>query len=174
MRSRWGAIIGAALASLLLLQACSAPGVPAPGASSVATSASASASAFVGSTLDGASFDSASVRGKPVVLWFWAPWCTICRIESATITAVEEEFRGEVTMIGVAGRGTVDEMKRFVSETDTGRLLHLSDTSGAIWQQFGIVAQPAYVFMSPDGTVQTVVGALGGKELRKRMTELQG
>ncbi len=121
---------------------------------------------FQATTLDGAAFEAATLKGRPVALWFWAPWCAICRLKAPTITAVAKEYAGKVEIIGVAGRGTVEEMKGFVADTGTGELTHITDTSGAIWQQYGIVTQPAFAFISQDGSTETFVGAIGTEELR--------
>lgn len=159
------------------LTACSpAPAAPPVGGGAAPASATSpgpgSLLDFQATTLDGASFDAATLKGRPVALWFWAPWCTICRLKGPTIASIAKEYSGKVEIIGVAGLGTVEEMAGFVDDTDTGELSHLTDTSGAIWQSYGIVTQPAFAFIGPDGSTRTVVGAMSTEDLRRSLDEI--
>lgn len=45
----------------------------------------------------------ASLRGKPVVLNFWASWCVGCRDESKTLDAAWRRWRGKVVFLGIDG-----------------------------------------------------------------------
>jgi thiol-disulfide isomerase/thioredoxin len=176
-----------ALGVALLLAACgssddggdAAPSASGSGGSATSPAASeggdapaASGVAFEAATLDGGTLSSEDLAGKDAVLWFWAPWCTTCRGEAPNVTAAAAAFEGEVEVIGVAGRGEVPEMEGFVSDTDTGALTHLIDEDGAIWSDYGVVAQPAFAFIDDDGTVDVVVGALGEDALTERLSAL--
>ncbi len=125
-----------------------------------------------GPTLDGGSFDSSRLAGRPVVLWFWAPWCTICRAEGPDVAAVAAEYAGQVEVIGVAGRGDVESMRSFVADTGTGSLVHLVDQEGAVWNRFGVVSQPAFVFVDRSGATETFAGSLDAAQLRAVVDEL--
>ena len=129
--------------------------------------------AFTAATVSGGELDLSTLEGKPVVLWFWAPWCTICRGEAPDVSEVAAEL-GDVTFVGVAGLGEVDAMKGFVSETKVTGFEHLADVDGAIWSKFGVSSQPSFAFVSPDGSVDTVVGSLGADALRDRASALLG
>jgi thiol-disulfide isomerase/thioredoxin len=87
----------------------SADGTPAPGGG---PDGADTALDFHGPTVDGQEFDGAALAGTPVVLWFWAPWCTICRAEAPDVAAVAAEYAGRVEVIGVAGRGDEAESAR--------------------------------------------------------------
>lgn len=171
-----------ALAGLcLVLAGCAAApaDAPAPGsAGSAGEVAPAEALAALSgrTTLDGADFDVTAVADRPVVLWFWAPWCIVCRAEAPDIVAVADELEAAgspVLLLGVPGRGQVAEMADFVADTGTGDLTHVVDDDGAIWRSFGVLTQPAFAFVDDDG-VDVVNGALGADGLRERVARLGG
>lgn len=127
---------------------------------------------FTATTLTGRSLDAADLAGEPVVLWFWAPWCTICRSEAPEVAAVAAESVDDVTFLGVAGLGPERDMKEFVEETGTGHFEHLVDADGLLWRRFGVVSQPAFVFVAADGSVERFGGALDGEALRAAVDSL--
>lgn len=127
---------------------------------------------FTGTTVDGAAFAGADLTGKPVVMWFWAPWCTVCRAESPDVAKVAAEFAGKVTFVGIAGRGPVEDMQAFVQETSTGGFTHVADVDGSLWARFGVVAQPSFVFVTPSGEAQAFTGGLGASDLRDVANQL--
>lgn len=145
---------------LLVLTACG------PGGSSTSRADSATTSTLRATTLDGSEFDFASIAGRPTVLWFWAPWCTICRAEAPEIAKVAAEMRGSVTFIGVPGRGERPAMRQFVSDGGVSGLQHVVDDDGRIWSEYGVVGQPAFAFIDGAGKVELVNGSLTGDQLK--------
>ena len=127
---------------------------------------------FAAPTLAGPELDASTLAGQPVVLWFWAPWCTICRVEGPDVAAVAADLRGDVTFLGVPGRGAADDMRSFVQDTGTGGLQHVVDEDGSLWQRFRVVNQPSFAFVGADGSVELFAGALGAEELRVRASAL--
>lgn len=120
---------------------------------------------FRTTTLGGAEFAGADLAGRPTVLWFWAPWCTICRTEGPEVARVAESLQGDVRFLGVPGLGEVGEMQQFVQDTGTGELTHLVDDDGSLWARFGVIAQPAFAFVSADGEIEVVNGSLPADDL---------
>lgn len=155
----------AALAALaLLLTAC--------GGGGDSDAEAAGPPAFTAASLAGGDIDSASFAGQPTVLWFWAPWCTICRAEAPGIVDAAAEVGDGVNLVGVAGRGEVPAMEAFVDETGTGGFTHVVDDDGSIWSDYGVAAQPAFAFISADGEVETVTGAIPEADLVAKMQAL--
>jgi thiol-disulfide isomerase/thioredoxin len=159
-------------AMMLFLSGCSTAAGPAPPAPAAGADAPEAALDFRGTTLDGRPFDAMTLAGTPVVLWFWAPWCTICRAEAPDVAAVAAEYAGRATFVGVPGRGEAADMHEFVADTGTDGLTHVVDADGSLWQRFGVVSQPAYVFIGADGTVQEFGGSLDRESLRLKADNL--
>lgn len=63
-------------------------------------------------------------------------------------------------------------MANFVDEFGVGAFDHLADSEGSVWEQFGIITQPAFAFVNDDGTVEVVQGALGESALFERTEAL--
>ena len=41
-----------------------------------------------------------ALRGKPVLLYFWADWCTDCRAEEPVLARIHSEYAGRVVLMG--------------------------------------------------------------------------
>ncbi len=169
MRSRLRAAAVLAVASVLLLTACSG-GAEKESTASVSTPSSALD--FTARTVSGPDFVGADLVGQPVVMWFWAPWCVICRAEAPAVAEVAAEFDGRVTFVGIAGRGQQGDMAAFVEETGTGGFTQVADVDGLVWLRFGIIVQPSFVFVTPDGQTEVFAGSLGAEDLRDAANRL--
>lgn len=132
------------------------------------------AEAFAASTpLDSAvTFDGASLAGGDAVVWFWAPWCTICRAEAPEVAEIAERYGADIQLVGVPGRGELDAMQEFVDDTGTGSITHLADLDGTVWSAFGVYGQPAFAFIDDSGEVEVFIGGMGGDALADRIDEL--
>lgn len=107
---------------------------------------------FTGTTVAGEPFDGASLAGKPAVLWFWAPWCTTCRGQIPNVSALAEEYAGEVNVVGIAGLS--DDAAGIADfADDTSGFTNLSDSEGEIWRRFGIVEQSVFTVIDRNGEV---------------------
>ncbi len=160
------------IAVTLFLSACSPAVGPAPSGPAGGPETAVTALGFRATTLEGSPFDAASLTGTPVVLWFWAPWCTICRAEAPGVAEVAAEYAGRATFLGVPGLGEVADMREFVADTGTDGLTHVVDADGSLWQRFGVVSQPAYVFVGADGAVHAFGGSLDAESLRQAADDL--
>lgn len=172
MRSTRVRVISLTAGLMLTLAACGGGGGGGTGEAASSAAASPAGVTFKAAKLGGGTLSSSSFKGKDTVLWFWAPWCTICRGEAPNVNAVADAFKGKVQIIGIAGRGEVPAMDGFVSDTKTGALTHVVDDSGAIWSSYGVAAQPSFAFINDDGTVKVFIGALGKDGLTKQMNAL--
>jgi thiol-disulfide isomerase/thioredoxin len=127
---------------------------------------------FTATTVDGAVFEGASVAGKPVVLWFWAPWCAVCRGQAPRVTDLAEEYADRVTVIGVGSLDSGDAIAGFADEFPA--LTHLSDPDGDLWQRFGVAEQSSFVVLDADGKEALRTGYADDDELAGTVADLVG
>lgn len=157
---------------LVLVAALLAAGCGAEASNGAAANGAASkALRFSAQTVNGADFSGKRLAGEPAVLWFWAAWCSICDREAEGVAQVAAESP-DVDFVGVAARSDVAAMKRFIRTNGIGSFTQVADVNGSVWQRFGVTTQPAYAFISPNGTVETVRGTLSEKELTARVRQL--
>ncbi|MEU7752882.1 redoxin domain-containing protein [Micromonospora sp. NPDC049171] len=190
---RAGAAVALA-AALLGVVSCTGTATPAPALAGTApattgapptTTAAATGSAstapaavpdvlrFTGTTLTGAAFDAAQLAGKPVVLWFWAPWCATCASQAWTVAEVAPRYRDTVPIIGVAGLGEQRAMREFVTEFDLAATPQIDDRKGVLWKRFKVTQQSIFVLIDRSGTV-VHQGFLDGEALTARVAALAG
>lgn len=156
-----------------------APAPPAAASPSGPASAPASASpatvpaalSFTGKTLDGTAFDAATLAGRPVVLWFWAPWCATCASQAWTVAEIAPTYRDTVPIVGVAGLGEQKAMKSFVTEFDLGGTTQIDDRAGALWRRFKVAEQSTFVVLDRTGRV-VHQGFLDGEALTRQVETL--
>lgn len=127
---------------------------------------------FTAITVDGSEFSGTTLVGKPAVLWFWAPWCPTCQREAPDV-ANTARANPAVRFVGVAALDQVPAMQEFVDKYGIGIFTNIADVDGAVWQHFGVTAQPAFAFVSADGSVDVVRGALSEPELSARISTLK-
>ncbi len=114
---------------------------------------------FTAKTVDGKKFSSTVlVNKKPTVIWFWAPWCAICKNESAYIVSAAQKYKGKVNFVGVGALGSREEMIDFVDHTGTSIFTNLNDADGKLWNRFGVVIQPTLLFIDAKGKITSRVG----------------
>ena len=127
---------------------------------------------FSSTTLDGQAVTQADFEGKPTIMWFWAPWCSVCRGEAPTLAKVADQLDGNVDVVGVAALGSVDEMKTFVSDTGIENFSQLADPDAQVWGVFGVASQPDFAFISADGSIEVVQGSIDEDAILERAATL--
>ena len=129
--------------------------------------------AFTAPTVDGGTFDGASIDDADVVLWFWAPWCPTCQLQSKTINEALPRIPGGVQFIGVAGLSEdLAYMQEFVETTGTGGMTHIADLDGNVYRHFDITAQSTLVFIDDSGEASLLGSGATADEIVAKAEEL--
>ena len=117
------------------------------------------APAFELSTLDGQRISSAELRGKRVLLHFWATWCGVCRAEISSLKALEQSLPDDTRLFSVvANSDELETVRAFVREHDIRYPVLLADA--ATLRRFGVRAFPTNYYLDEQGRVSDVTVGL--------------
>ncbi|MCW2815532.1 MAG: Redoxin domain protein [Nocardioides sp.] len=127
---------------------------------------------FEATTVSGETFDGASVAGRPVVLWFWAPWCAVCKSQAPEVSRLVDDFGDDVAFLGVGSLSDAGDIESFAG--DVPGPTHLSDPEGELYQRFGIAEQSSFVVLDADGGEVLRTGYADDDELAGTVADLAG
>jgi peroxiredoxin len=127
---------------------------------------------FTAETVDGSTFEGRSLAGQDAVVYFWAPWCPVCRREAPGLAAVVADYP-DLAFVTVGGSSQDrDAMAGFVADVGFDAFPNVADESGDVWTRFGVTYQYTYAFVDEAGTVELVTGPLDEADLRSRIDTL--
>ena len=69
---------------------------------------------FSGKTLSGEVFDLDQLKGKVVVLNFWASWCGPCVEEVPSLIKLADHFHGDIKVIAISADSSPEEIQVFL------------------------------------------------------------
>lgn len=107
---------------------------------------------FTLEALDGRAVSLESLRGKRVLLHFWATWCGVCRREFGSLNAVNRGLKGDEALVSiVADSEDPDQVRRFVAEHDI-RYPVLLGTEDVL-RAFRVDTFPTNYYLDPTGAI---------------------
>lgn len=109
------------------------------------------ASGFQLVDLDGQSWSLEQLRGKPVVLNFWASWCLPCKQEHPLLVQAPKLFP-DVVFLGVIYSDEPAAIRRYVAQHGSG-FPSLVDPGGRTAIDYGVGGVPETVFIDKAGMV---------------------
>lgn len=117
---------------------------------------------FTAQLLGGGEMSLAELKGKVVVLDFWATWCLPCIRMLPSVNTLAQTYKDQpVVILGVNSNVAQDMSKvtKFVSERKVGDMRHALDPGGLVGRQYAAQAIPLTVFIDRDGIVRAVHSA---------------
>jgi thiol-disulfide isomerase/thioredoxin len=95
----------------------------------------------------------AALRGRVVLLDFWATWCGPCQIVAPKLSALQERYGAQgLTVVGVATDDRED-IAAFASRTRVSYAL-VADTQGGTTAAYGVSSLPTLIIVDKRGVVR--------------------
>ena len=127
---------------------------------------------FTTQTLGGQPFESKSLKGRVVVIDFWASWCKPCLAAMPTIKKVADRFSSKgVVLLPINTGEDIETVKEFLGSAGI-KMNVLMDEQGKIADGYLADAIPQTVLIGKSGLVESVhLGFSGEEALEQRLTD---
>jgi cytochrome c-type biogenesis protein len=109
-------------------------------------------------TLDGQPYRLSDLRGRVVLLNFWATWCVPCRSEIPELNAMQRDLKARgFEVVGVSTHDTGEEVRNFQQSLRQDYTVVLGTTDAQT--KFGVVPLPTTFLIDRQGRIrQTILG----------------
>lgn len=123
--------------------------------------------------LNGGALNLSDLRGKVVLVDFWASWCPPCRQEAQTLAQVYQEYAGQpVEFVGVDIWDRREDALEYLNDYNVPYPNGI-DEKGTILIDYGVTGIPEKFLIDQNGVLrQKLVGPTDPETLRQALDEL--
>lgn len=107
---------------------------------------------FTADTLDGGQITLSNLRGRWVVLNFWATWCAPCVEEMPALQQIADDYADTLTLLGVNMRETPQEVAAFI-EAQAIRYPILINPGDQMLLDYTVTGLPQTFIIDPAGEI---------------------
>lgn len=129
---------------------------------------------FTAKTLDGETFSSESLRGKVVLVQFWATWCQYCRRDQPSVDAIVGDFADKGLIVLAVNVGEPRrKVKQYLADSPRAcRIVLMEDTNLAAL--YAARSYPLYVLIDREGNVVGRQNGAAGEDALRRLLRKAG
>ena len=132
------------------------------------------APAFEVKTISGETFSLATLKGKPVLLDFWATWCRPWRRSMPVLEKISIEFKNsDLVILGVNTGEDREVVEEFLKKAPFEYPAVLSGESG-ILESYKVTAYPTFILIGRDGKIVANEVGFGGEDQLRQMIDKAG
>lgn len=117
--------------------------------------------------LQGATHRLDELKGRKVLLYFWAPWCGVCKAAAPNVASIAKSQDAEVLSIALSYKSEAD-VERVAREHGIPGPVLLGDSG--VRESYAVSAYPTFYVIGADGTIRhTLVGYATWLGLKTRL-----
>jgi peroxiredoxin len=157
-KSRWlrASVVAAAVAAWPACAIDSGEEVPSAGVPSLD---------YVLKDMNGADFRLADLKGRPVLVNFWATWCPPCKAEIPWFVEFTEKYRDQrLAVVGISTDDSPEDIKKFVADYEVNYPMLVGLRHEILTAYDATTIIPVSWLIKPDGTVFAKAQGFHSKE----------
>jgi thiol-disulfide isomerase/thioredoxin len=117
-------------------------------------------------TIDGKTLSLSDLKGKGVILNFWATWCPPCRAEIPAMIELQKEYEGKFTFIGIALNDQEEKVRAYISEKGMNYPVAMDNGLATLYGkliQGGLQSIPTSFVIDKNGKITDVIVGMADK-----------
>ncbi len=127
--------------------------------------------ALSGTNTNGATLSLSSLRGKVVLIDFWASWCAPCRATNPNLVRLYKKYKNDgFTILSVSEDKGKPEWLAAIQNDNLTWNTHILDNTKAIAFRYGVQSIPYKILIDKKGNIAS--GKISGAALERRIKEL--
>ena len=128
---------------------------------------------FSMSMQDGTQLRLSDLRGRVVLVNFWATWCAPCKEEMPDLQRLADEYGERVVVLGINKLELLDVIGPFAQKTAVSYTL-VPNPAGDISDRYAAKNIPVTYFITGDGTVGSVqIGVMTYEQAKEQVSALE-
>ena len=102
--------------------------------------------------LGGESLDLSELRGKPVLVHFWATWCPVCRTQDGSIHNLAQDYQ----VLSIASSsGDAGQVRQYLDQEALDFPVMLDET-GELGNRWGVRGFPSSFIIDSSGEIRSI------------------
>jgi cytochrome c biogenesis protein CcmG/thiol:disulfide interchange protein DsbE len=114
------------------------------------------------------------LRGRPVVINFWASWCSPCKNEAPLFRAAASAHAGRVVFLGIDTNDLKSDARRFLRKYEAN-YVSVRDRDASTQARYGLTGLPETYYLNARGRIVAhTPGEVRRSELEQGITQASG
>ena len=129
---------------------------------------------FMAKTLDGEKLTNESLKGKVVLLQFWATWCPVCRRDQPAVDTLVHDFASKgLVVLAVDVGESRRKVRQYLQRSPRACTIVLTEDTNLV-AVFAASSYPLYVLIDKDGNIAGTQSGSGGEDALRRLLQKAG
>ncbi len=124
--------------------------------------------------MDGQKYSNDTVKGKVVLLQFWATWCQYCRSDQDAVDKISREFADKGLLVLAVDAGESKRtVKQYLTKSPRAVPIVLMENTN-LAAMFAAKTYPLYILIDAEGKIAGELPGAGGEEALRLLLRKEG